>query len=182
EKLRSWICMPLCVGLYDRTRGTVDALCSEYLMKPDGFLTEEDSVTIWDRSTLYTLRGIFAAGETETALELLLRYSNNRLLGERVPYAVEAYPEGDRRQLSGESALYCKIITEGILCMIPTGLHSFTVKPTLPDGLDHQYLKKIFAHGAVFDVLLERDGWKVVRSDGTELARGANGTVAEIRV
>ncbi len=182
EKLRSWICMPLCVGLYDRTRGTVDALCSEYLMKPDGFLTEEGSVTIWDRSTLYTLRGIFAAGETETALELLLRYSNNRLLGERVPYAVEAYPEGGRRQLSGESALYCKIITEGILCMIPTGLHSFTVKPTLPDGLDHLYLKNIFAHGAVFDVLLERDGWKVVRSDGTELARGANGTVAEIRV
>ena len=182
EKLRSWICMPLCVGLYDRTRGTVDALCSEYLMKPDGFLTEEGSVTIWDRSTLYTLRGIFAAGETETALELLLRYSDNRLLGERVPYAVEAYPEGGRRQLSGESALYCKIITEGILCMIPTGLHSFTVKPTLPDGLDHLYLKNIFAHGAVFDVLLERDGWKVVRSDGTELARGANGTVAEIRV
>ncbi len=182
EKLRSWICMPLCVGLYGRTRGTVDALCSEYLMKPDGFLTEEGSVTIWDRSTLYTLRGIFAAGETETALDLLLRYSNNRLLGERVPYAVEAYPEGGRRQLSGESALYCKVITEGLLCMIPTGLHSFTIKPTLPKALDHLYLKNIVAHGAVFDVLLERDGWRVVRADGTELGRGANGTMAEIHV
>ena len=182
EKLRSWICMPLCVGLYDRTRGTVDALCSEYLMKPDGFLTEEGSVTIWDRSTLYTLRGIFAAGETETALDLLLRYSNNRLLGERVPYAVEAYPEGGRRQLSGESALYCKVITEGLLCMIPTGLHSFTIKPTLPKALDHLYLTNISAHGAVFDVLLERDGWRVVRADGTELGRGANGTMAEITV
>ena len=182
EKLRSWICMPLCVGLYGRTRGTVDALCSEYLMKPDGFLTEEGSVTIWDRSTLYTLRGIFAAGETETALDLLLRYSNNRLLGERVPYAVEAYPEGGRRQLSGESALYCKVITEGLLCMIPTGLHSFTIKPTLPAALDHLYLKNIIAHGTVFDVLLERDGWRVVRSDGCVLGCGKNGASAEIFV
>ncbi len=182
EKLRSWICMPLCVGLYDRTHGTVEALCSEHLMKPDGFLTEEGSVTIWDRSTLYALRGIFAAGETETALQLLLRYSNNRLLGERVPYAVEAYPEGGRRQLSGESALYCKVITEGILCMIPTGLHSFTVKPTLPDGLDHLYLRNVCAHGAVFDVLLEHDGWRVVRADGTLLGCGENGAVCEITV
>ncbi len=182
EKLRSWICMPLCVGLFDRAHATVDALCSDYLMKPDGFLTEEGSVTIWDRSTLYALRGIFAAGETETALDLLLRYSANRLLGERVPYAVEAYPEGGRRQLSGESALYCKVITEGLLCMIPTGLHSFTVKPTLPDGLDHLYLRNISAHGAVFDVLLEHDSWRVVRADGTLLGSGKNGTQAEIHV
>ena len=182
EKLRSWICMPLCVGLYDRTRGTVDALCSDHLMKPDGFLTEEGSVTIWDRSTLYALRGIFASGETEAALNLLLRYSDNRLRGERVPYAVEAYPEGGRRQLSGESALYCKIVTEGILCMIPTGLHSFTVKPSLPAGLDHLYLKNICAHGAVFDVLLEHDGWRVVRADGVVLGCGADGTQAEITV
>ena len=182
EKLRSWICMPLCVGLYDRAPATVEALCSDYLMKPDGFLTEEGSVTIWDRSTLYALRGIFAAGETETALELLLRYSTNRLLGERVPYAVEAYPEGGRRQLSGESALYCKVITEGLLCMIPTGLHSFTIKPTLPRGLDHLYLRNIRAHGASFDVLLEREGWRVVHSDGTLLGKGANGTIGEITV
>ncbi|MBO5649840.1 MAG: hypothetical protein J6S76_08010, partial [Clostridia bacterium] len=182
EKLRSWICMPLCVGLYDRAHATAEALCTEYLMKPEGFLTEEGSVTIWDRSTLYALRGIFAAGETETALDLLLRYSDNRLRGERVPYAVEAYPEGGRRQLSGESALYCKIVTEGILCMIPTGLHSFTVKPTLPAGLDHLYLKNICAHGAVFDVLLERDGWRVVSADGTELGRGENGMQCEIRI
>ncbi len=145
-------------------------------------MTEEGSVTIWDRSTLYALRGIFAAGKTETALELLMRYSTNRLLGERVPYAVEAYPEGGRRQLSGESALYCKVITEGILCMIPTGLHSFSIKPTLPDALDHLYLKNIRAHGAVFDVLLERDGWRVVRADGTELGHGSNGMQLEISV
>ena len=90
EVLRSWICMPLCVGIYDRASATVDALTSEYLMRPDGFLTAEGSQTVWDRSTLYTLRGVFASGHTGKAWELLDRYVNNRLLGERVPYAVEA--------------------------------------------------------------------------------------------
>ena len=97
EVMRSWICMPLCVGIYDRAGATVDALTSDYLMRPDGFLTAEGSETIWDRSTLYSLRGIFASGYTEKAFDLLNRYVNNRLLGERVPYAVEAYPEGGRR-------------------------------------------------------------------------------------
>ncbi len=182
EIMRSWICMPLCVGIYDRARATVDALTSEYLMKPDGFLTAEGSSTIWDRSTLYTLRGIFASGYTDEAADLLLKYSENRLLGERVPYAVEAYPEGDRRHLSGESALFCKVITEGLLDMKPTGLHSFSIKPTLPDAFDHLYLTDIRAHGAVFDVRLEKDGYTVVRSDGTLLASGKNGEYSEVNV
>ncbi len=182
EKLRSWICMPLCVGIYDRADATTEALCSDYLMKPDGFLTEEGSVTIWDRSTLYALRGIFAAGKTATATALLLRYSENRLLGERVPYAVEAYPEGGRRHLSGESALYCKVITEGILCLCPTSPDAFTVKPTLPDALDHLYLTDIRAHGISFDVYMEKDGYRVVRSDGVLLAEGENGAPSYVKV
>ncbi|MGM9624157.1 MAG: hypothetical protein ACI3XM_00485 [Eubacteriales bacterium] len=182
EKLRSWICMPLCVGMFDRADATVDALCSEFLMKPDGFLTQEGSETIWDRSTLYTLRGIFAAGKTERALRLLLRYSENRLLGERVPYAVEAYPEGGQRQLSGESALYCKVVTEGILGLSPAGLDRFTVRPVLPAGLDHLYLKNIRAHGIAFDILLDRDGYRVIRADGTLLASGTNGESSTVCV
>ena len=181
EKLRSWICMPLCVGLFDRAADTVAALCSEYLRKPDGFLTEEGSITIWDRSTLYALRGIFAAGDGETAMELLERYVHNRLLGERVPYAVEAYPEGGRRQLSGESALLCKVVLEGLLCMTPTGLRSFTVKPTLPARLDHLYLRNIHAHGTVFDVLVERDGFRVSRG-GETIGGGKCGECAAITV
>ncbi len=167
EKLRSWICMPLCVGLFDRAAGTVAALCSEYLRKSDGFLTEEGSATIWDRATLYALRGIFAAGDGETAMELVNRYVQNRLLGERVPYAVEAWPEGGRRQLSGESALLCKVVLEGLLCITPAGLRSFTIKPTLPPQLDHLYLRNIHAHGAVFDVLVEKDGFRVCRGGVT---------------
>lgn len=182
EVLRSWICMPLCVGIYDRGRGTVDALCSDYLMKPEGLLTAEGCPTIWDRSTLYGLRGIFASGYTEKATEILLQYCNCRLLGDRVPYAVEAYPEGARRHLSGESALFCKIITEGMLAMKPTGLSSFILKPTLPDALDHLYLTEIKAFGGIFDIFLERDAFKVIRSNGDLLAKGAYGDTVTVTI
>lgn len=182
EVLRSWICMPLCVGIYDRAEATADALSSDWLMKPDGLLTTEENKTIWDRSTLYGLRGILASGFTEKGTELLLHYSENRLLGERVPYAVEAYPEGGKRHLSGESALFCKVITEGMLDMTPTGLNSFTLKPTLPEALDHLCLRDIHAHGATFDILVERDGYKVVRSDGKLLAEGKNGELSSVEL
>lgn len=182
DVLRSWICMPLCVGIYERAEETVKALCSEWLMMPDGMLTAEGCPTIWDRSTLYGLRGIFAAGDTEKGAELLLTYSNNRLLGERVPYAVEAYPEGGRRHLSGESALFCKVITEGLLDMTPTGLSTFTIKPNLPASLDHLHMTGIRAHGGVFDVLVEKDGFTVVRSDGKKLAEGKLGECVEVRL
>ncbi len=180
EVLRSWICMPLCVGIYERAKGTVDALCSEYLMTPEGLLTAEGCPTIWDRSTLYGLRGIFASGYTEKAAELLLNYCGQRLLGERVPYAVEAYPEGGKRHLSGESTLFCKVITEGMLAMIPTGLNSFTLKPSLPSVLDHLYLTNIKAYGAVFDVLLDKEGFKVVRANGEVVATGTYGETIEV--
>lgn len=180
EVLRSWICMPLCVGIYDRAKGTVDALCSEYLMTQEGLLTAEGCPTIWDRSTLYGLRGIFTSGYTEKAAKLLLHYCEQRLLGERVPYAVEAYPEGSKRHLSGESTLFCKIITEGILAMVPTGLNSFTLKPSLPAIIDHLYLTNIEAYNAVFDVLLDREGFKVVRSNGEISAVGSYGETVEV--
>jgi hypothetical protein len=180
EVLRSWICMPLCVGIHDRAEGTVEALSSEYLMTQEGLLTSEGCPTIWDRSTLYGLRGIFAAGYTEKAADLLLHYCEQRLLGERVPYAVEAYPEGGKRHLSGESTLFCKVITEGILAMTPTGLNSFTLKPSLPTAIDHLYLTNIKAYGAVFDVLLDREGFKVVRSNGEIAAIGSYGEAVEV--
>lgn len=38
---------------------------------------------------------ILQAGETERAMDYLRYYSRRRLLGEHVPYPVEAYPEGN---------------------------------------------------------------------------------------
>lgn len=171
--LRSWLCMPLCVGIHNRAEATVNALLSEHLMTPDGLLTAEGSTTVWDRSTLYGLRGIFASGFSETALKEFLKYSENRLLGERVPYAVEAYPEGGKRHLSGESALYCKVITEGILDIKPKGLRKFEFHPNLPKGLDHLYLTQIRAYGAVFDIMIEKDGYTVLRSNGEHISSGS---------
>ena len=79
-----------------------------------------------------------------------------RLLGDRVPYAVEAYPEGDRRHLSAESALYCRIIVDGLLnvCYDENG---FGVKPNLPKQLQNLTLRKIFIDGQMRDIIV-KDG------------------------
>ncbi|MFA6127857.1 MAG: hypothetical protein WC699_11170 [Bacteroidales bacterium] len=158
EILRSWICIPLTVGIYDRKAGTVDALFSPRLWTVDGLATQAGDKTFWDRSTLYGLRGVLASGETARGLDYLKRYSQRRLLGVHVPYAVEAYPEGDQKQLSGESALYCRVITEGLFGLRPTGLRSFTLFPKLPDGWNEMELNNITAFGHTFDIHVRRSG------------------------
>ncbi len=174
EVLRSWLCLPLCVGLKERVDGTTDALLSDHLLTPDGLLTAEDDTTVWDRSTLYGLRGLFAAGKTEEAMHELLRYSENRLLGERVPYPVEAYPEGGRRHLSAESALYCRIFTEGLLGIEPEGFDAFSLAPRLPACLDHITMSDIRAFGQTFSIEVDKNGWRVINSNGTTVAFGKN--------
>lgn len=77
-------------------------------------MTQAGTDTFWDRSTLYALRGVYSAGARERAMEHMAYYSQQRLLGEHVPYPIEAWPEGNQRHLSAESALYCRIVTEGI--------------------------------------------------------------------
>jgi hypothetical protein len=77
--------MPLVVGIHERSAGTIDALFSPELWTKDGLLTQAGSETIWDRSTLYALRGVFAAGETEKAVNYMSYYANQRLPGDHVP-------------------------------------------------------------------------------------------------
>jgi len=160
--LRAWICIPLAMGIFDRAAGTVDALFSSRLWTEDGLATEAGEQTFWDRSTLYALRGVFAAGQTDRALEHLQSYSRRRLLGEHVPYPVEAYPEGGRRHLSAESALYCRVVTEGMFGIRPTGLRSFDITPRLPSGWDRMALRKVHAFGGVFDIVVDRSGGELV--------------------
>jgi hypothetical protein len=124
----------------------------------DGLATEAGDRTFWDRSTLYGLRGVFAAGATEKALEYLTYYSKRRLLGEHVPYAVEAYPEGNQRHLSAESALYCRVYTEGMFGLRPKGFNSFLITPRLPDGWGSMKLKNVQAFGSVFNLSVARAG------------------------
>jgi len=162
--LRSWICMPLVVGIQERSKGTIDALFSPKLWTKDGLLTQAGSETFWDRSTLYALRGVFAAGETEKAVNYLSYYANKRLLGDHVPYAIEAWPEGSQRHLSAESGLFCRIVTEGIFGIRPRGLRTFTITPRLPKTWPGMSLNKAHAFNADFDmdVIREKDKLRIV--------------------
>ncbi len=154
--LRSWICMPLIVGIYDRAEGTIDALFHSDLYTSDGLLTAQGSETFWDRSTLYAFRGGYAAGYPDFMTEQLSFYSNRRLLGDHVPYPIEAWPEGNQRHLSAESGLYCRIITEGMFGIRPTGMRSFDLKPEIPSTWDHADLRHVRAFGSDFDILVKR--------------------------
>ncbi|CAN7409139.1 hypothetical protein LJR153_002632 [Paenibacillus sp. LjRoot153] len=156
--LRSWICVPLTMNILDRKEQTIAALLSSRLWVNGGLVTQAGEATYWDRSTLYALRGILYAGETELGISRLLEYSRNRLLGDHVPYAVEAFPEGNQRHLSAESALYARVILEGLFGIIPTGLDSFTCCPRLPMGWESMALRSIRAFDSCFDLVISRCG------------------------
>jgi hypothetical protein len=158
DTLRAWITTPLTVDIFERKEGTIAALFSPRLWTEDGLASLAGNKTFWDRSTLYGLRGAFAAGETEKALSFLTYYSRRRLLGEHVPYAVEAYPEGNQRHLSAESGLYCRIYTEGIFGIRPVGFNSFNCTPRLPAGWNKMALRNVHAFGHVFDLEINRAG------------------------
>ena len=145
--LRSWICLPLVMGIFDRAPQTIKALLSPYLWTANGILTAAGDTTFWDRATLYAFRGLFYAGATDTCYRYFAYYSRTRLLGEHVPYPVEAWPEGNQRQLSAESALYCRAVTEGLFGIDPLGLHSFSLRPRLPAGWSFMTLEHMRAFG-----------------------------------
>jgi hypothetical protein len=161
DKLRAWICIPLTVNLLDRKEGTLNALFSKGLWTTDGLATQSGETTFWDRATLYGLRGSFAAGETKRGLEFLKYYSERRLLGEHVPYPVEAFPEGNQRHLSAESGLYCRIFTEGLFGIRPTGLNQFTVTPQMPDDWKIMKLRNTHGFQHTYNIEVERVDAKI---------------------
>ena len=154
--LRSWICIPLCMGIFDKAEGTVAALLSPKLLTPEGMLVQTNTRDYWDRTYLYALRGIFAASKTNEAFKLLQGYVKKRLLGDHVPYAIEAFPEGGKAHLSAESALFCRIAAEGIFGIRPTGFKSFEIKPSIPSEWNRAKLSKIKAFEADFDIEIKR--------------------------
>lgn len=158
--LRSWICLPLVVGINDRKAGTLTALFTK-LWTDNGVKIEDDPKVeehvFWDRGTLYAFRGAFKAGAADRALNKLMAYSTSRLLGRHVPYAVEAWPEGGMAHLSAESALYARIFTEGILGLEPKGFSSFTIRPHLPSKWSFFNLKNIRAFNSMFDIHIRRN-------------------------
>ena len=95
--------------------------------------------------------------------------STRRTLGEHVPYPVEAWPEGNQRHLSAESALYCRIFTEGILGLEAVGLDQIKIKPQIPAAWKKMCMKQVHLCGQVFDLQVETvdEGYlvKVVNED-----------------
>lgn len=158
DVLRSWICIPLTVGIYDQLDGTIKALFSDRLWTPSGLLTKAGTTTVWDRSTLYALRGVMAGGAVDRGIEKLISFSLHRLTGGHVPYVIEAYPEYNQSHLSAESGLYCRIFTEGVFGIRPTGLTSFECTPRLPREWDSMALKNIHAFGRTWHLQVSRDG------------------------
>ncbi len=94
----------------------------------------------------------------DRALGHLRDYSRARLLGEHVPYPVEAWPEGNRRHLSSEGALYCRLFTEGVFGLRPTGFDAFEVRPHLPKGWTGMALRNVHAFNQVFDLEVDASG------------------------
>ena len=156
-RLRSWISMPLTVGIFDKSDETVKALISPKLHLNEGLVTRSGEKTFWDRSTLYSLRGIFYSHNQNEGIELLETYSRARLLGEHIPYPVEAFPEGNQAQLSAESGLYLRIFSEGILGYRPIGFNSFELKPNLPQKWNFKNLKNITLCGKVISIYVKRN-------------------------
>jgi hypothetical protein len=81
----------------------------------------------------------------EIGKDYLLRFAHLRLLGDHVPYCVEAFPEQNQSHLSAESGLYCRIFTEGVCGIRPTGFNAFTAIPRIPKSWPGVKLTKIRA-------------------------------------
>ena len=161
KNLRHWICLPLVMGIDTRREATLEALFDKLWTK-DGVLVERTPTPageplFWDRGTLYAFRGAFKAGATALGMARLRSYSRTRLLGERVPYVVEAYPENGMRHLSAESGLYCRVFTEGLFGIEQLGFSAFQLTPHLPDGWPEMQLSNMAAFGALHDIVVQRE-------------------------
>lgn len=176
DTLRAWICLPLCMGISTRMEGTLSAMLSPFLWTEEGMLScergkENTNNTIWDRSTLYGMKCAFLNGLGDKMMSHLLAYCHKRLVCDHVPYAVEAYPEGDKRHLSGESALFVRVITEGVFGILPEGLDLFSFVPRLPKEFDRMSLTGVYIAGGCFDFFVERDVW-TISEKGLTVATG----------
>ena len=72
------------------------------------------------------------------------------------------------------SGLYCRILTEGVFGIRPTGFRSFSLTPRLPARWDRMSLRRIRAFGSCFDLEVRRTPWGLevrVLEEGKEPVR-----------
>ena len=163
KDLRSWICMPLTVEIFDRADETVKALFSPELYKNGLMKSTSAGNTTWDRSLLFALRGVLLAGKAEKGMQETINYCRNRLLGSHCPYPFEAYPEGNMAHLAAESILFARIITEGLFGLKATGIRKLRIKPQLSSKCPEMALRGIRLFSECFDISADKNGISVSR-------------------
>ena len=163
QALSGWMGLPLAMGLTDKANEIQKALFSSYMWRNDIILSVSDNTTkYFERPMLNSFRGLFFCGwQIDTTLKYFRAYSRLRLLGPHVPYIVEAYPEGNGRQLAGDNALYCRIITEGLFGIEPVSFNQFTIAPRLPQSWNEMSLNHIRAFNGDFNILAKREKGKL---------------------
>lgn len=156
--LRSWICMPLTVEIFDRADETVCALFSDRLYYDGMMRSTSAHDTTWDRSLLFALRGTFLASKAEKGITETVRYCQNRLLGSHSPYPYEAYPEGNRAHLAAESLLFARVVTEGLFGLRAVGLNTLRIQPQLSNKCPEMVLHSIKLFSKAFDIKADASG------------------------
>ena len=149
NEIRAWNCLPLYMGIDFNSSDTLKSINDKLWFNGSCRSTENEDI-VWDRSCLYYIATLFRCGLIDDAWEKLLIYSKNRLLGERVPYAIEAYPEYNMRHLSAESGLFCRIITDGILD-IKFKKNGFTINPKLKENKNIK-ITNLYCNGKYYSI------------------------------
>lgn len=154
---RAHVVYPLIMGIYDHADDIVKEIMDPSIYTENGFKTIDNEETYWDRITLMAIRGLFNADKSDLAYDILCKYSENRLLKDHVPYAIEAYPEGNQAHLSAESALYSRIYLEGILGFLPNSFNSFKLHLSIPSSLNEINLRSICYNYKYLDICVCKD-------------------------
>ncbi|MCH4889388.1 hypothetical protein EZV73_17450 [Acidaminobacter sp. JC074] len=155
DELRSWAVVPLVMGIKKRSRDILKLVFSKFLHHDKGLKSALGHDIVWDRSLLYALRAAFMH-DMDDAYDKLMDYVRSRMLGSHVPYPIEAYPEGNQKHLSGESALFIRVISEGILGYRPMGLNQAYFEPHLPKSWSYMTLKNFRLFGNIVDINVRR--------------------------
>ena len=162
NEVRAWVSLPSYMGITERAEGSLTAI-DKLLWKNGSCLSTENENITWDRSALYYIAACFRSGYKELGYSKLKEISETRLLGERVPYVVEAFPEYNMRHLSAESALYARTITDGLL-NIQFNKEGFILNPMVPKELKEITIKNIFISGSFYDIKIDNSGKEIKTS------------------
>lgn len=155
DDLRSWAVVPIVMGIKERSKDVLKLIFSKFMHHDKGLKSSLSHDIVWDRSLLYALRAAFI-GEMPSCEEKLKDYVTTRMLGSHIPYPIEAYPEGNQKHLSGESALFMRVITEGLFGYRPIGIGKVMFKPHLPASWMFANLKNMSIDGRIVDVSIKR--------------------------